>query len=484
MALNLWILTEERPKTGVLRVILEKFAKDNGMGAFMDALRILPVLGNGKFTFTYEITSFICNHINKIFLKTISGYSSFVDFLVFFQEKEPDFSDIPLYAIEETKTDDSESRNTGVYQRCAKFVFLNYYYSSVKKIMLYDLRIKQKSEPTQTNIFGTRLLLTLGVEIIGKKLNPDIFKPFETIDEIINYKLSMRSAPKGNIPISLTKKPEENFFVRDNFSSASGLYAENSDYSIEISGRLLKSNTLSHDPNIGALSVICAALRKLGYSGAITISRHGLSQHHITPRNKFILIANMLNIQLEGLILPKATPNPHYWRYEKEGEKLGTIFIHIVVESFTDGYSIFENHAGCEKGYFITSEGKHIPLEKYADREKYKAGDKDQIAFIPDLILLDFGRSEVINIEGKKYQFRRNGIEELKNYDFIEQNYILKYYPHFKITRTVVLYGSKEKKLIELEIGFLLNEEGDLILGVHAPPLFQDAIKNLLDFWK
>ena len=40
-----------------------------------------------------------------------------------------------------------------------------------------------------------------------------------------------------------------------------------------------------------------------------------------------------------------------------EGEKLGTIFIHLVVENFTTGYSIFENHAGCEKSYFITKEG-------------------------------------------------------------------------------------------------------------------------------
>jgi fructose/tagatose bisphosphate aldolase len=59
-----------------------------------------------------------------------------------------------------------------------------------------------------------------------------------------------------------------------------------------------------------------------------------------------------------------------------------------------------------------------------------------------------------------------------------------KYYPNFKIVRTVVLYGSKEKEIIEIEVGFLLNEPGDLILGVKAPALFKQAIKNLLDFWK
>jgi hypothetical protein len=90
-------------------------------------LRILPALENGKFSFTYELIGFRCNKVDKIFIKIVSGYSSFVDFLVFFQYKEPTIKDTPLYAVEETKTDDSESRNTGVFQRCSKFVFLHYY---------------------------------------------------------------------------------------------------------------------------------------------------------------------------------------------------------------------------------------------------------------------------------------------------------------------------------------------------------------------
>ena len=230
-------------------------------------------------------------------------------------------------------------------------------------------------------------------------------------------------------------------------------------------------------------SLISAAIRKLGWVGDIVITRHGLRQRHIQADNKFVKIANKLNLQIHGLSIPASRPQDNYWKYETEGEKLGTIFIHLVVENFTEGYSIFENHAGCEKGYFITSDGKHIPLEKYSDRKAYKAGNKNKIISIPDLILIDFGRSEVINIEGKKYQFRQNGIEELKNFGDIEKSYITKYYPKFKITRTVVLYGGTEKKIVEIAVGFLLNENGDLVLGIKAPELFRDAIKNLLDFW-
>ena len=461
MPKNLWFLTEERPKKEVLQTIFQKFAKDYGFAVFVDTLRIFPILENNKFTFTYEVTGFRCNKVDKVYIKTVSGNSSFTDFLIFYQKDEPTLKDEPIYAIEETKTDDKESRNTGVYQRCSKFVFIQSYYPNVRKVMLYNLQIDQKETPTSTYIFGTKLLLTLGVEILGKKLDNQIFTPFKTIDEIIDLKNEMRKAPAGNVPILLTKSKTK----------------------IEVSGRLFKSGGLSHDPNIGALSIICAVLRLLGWKQKIEITQHGLEQKHVGKTNKFIQIANKLDISLHSLTVPKAEMNNDYWKYDTDGEKLGTIFIHLVIENFTQGYSIFENHAGCEKGYFITKNGDHIPLEKYKDREKYKDGDKEQIVHIPDLILIDFGRSEVINVEGKKYKFRQNGIDELNNYGYIEQNYILKHYPKFKILRTVVLYGSTEEKIIEIEIGFLLNEIGHLILGIKAPKLFQDAITNLLDFW-
>jgi hypothetical protein len=459
---NLWILSEERPKRDVIAKILYKFAKDHEIACFIDTIRILPILNeDGKFSFLYEVVGFRSNKINKVFLKIVSGYSSFVDYLLFYQGTEPTENDVPLYAIEETKTDDSESRNTGVFQRASKFVYIDYYYPKIRKIMLYNLRIPQKDKPTDTSIFGTRCLLTLGVEILGKELDPKTFTPFSSIDELIQFKNSMKKPPKGNIPILIHKEKDI----------------------IKISGRLINSNSLSHDPNIGALILISATLRKLGWKGKITITNHGLSQEHLNPDNKFIKIANMLDIEIEGFELPKANNDKKYWKYETESEKLGTIFIHIVAENFTNGGTIFENHAGCEKGYFITKDGEPIPLEKYSDREAYKGGDKDKIISIPDLILIDFGRCEIINIEGKKYEFRRKAVEELKNFEEIEKRYIRKYYPEYKIIRTVVLYGGNEKKVVEIEVGFWLNRSGDLVLGIKPPELFKDAIKNLIDFW-
>ena len=286
-------LTEERPKKEVLQTIFQKFSKDYGFAVFIDTLRIFPILEGNKFTFTYEVAGFRCNKVDKVYIKTVSGNSSFTDFLIFYQKDEPTLKDEPIYAIEETKTDDKESRNTGVYQRCSKFVFIQSYYPNVRKVMLYNLQIDQKETPTSTYIFGTRLLLTLGVEILGKKLDNQIFIPFKTIDQIIDLKNEMRKAPKGNIPILLIKSKTK----------------------IEVSGRLFKSGGLSHDPNIGALSIICAVLRQLGWKQKIEITQHGLSQEHVGKTNKFIQIANKLNISLAELTVPKAEMNNDYWKY-------------------------------------------------------------------------------------------------------------------------------------------------------------------------
>jgi len=461
---NLWILTEERPKKEVLGTIIAKFAKDYRIAYFINNIRILPLLNNDKtFAFTYEVKGLDSQAVKRVFIKTVSGYSSFVDFLLFFQDEEPTFKDTPIYAIEETKTDDAESRNTGVYQRASKFVYIEYYYPNIKKIMLYSLQIEQKEIATPTNVFGTRCLLTLGVEILGKKMDSKIMVPFTSIKEVIQYKNSMRQPPKGNVPINLKRIGNK----------------------IQVSGRLFKSGGLAHDPNIGSLSLICATLRVLGWQGELEITLHGLSQNHVKEKNKFIRIANRFNINIEGITFSKAEENKEYWKYDLKGEKLGTIFVHLVVENFTSGISIYENHAGCERGYFMTSNNEAVVVKKYKNKVKYKAGDKSQIINIPDLVLADIDRFKIINVEGKKDSTMEQGIKELDNFDAFEEKYIRIYYPDYKeIVRTVVLYGGKKDFIDKVEISFLLNEKGQIILNASAPELFNNAIKNLFDYWR
>lgn len=462
MIKNLWILTEERPKRSVIAQIIERFARDHSIVGRLKPITINPMLdADGNFLFTYEVTGFESNKLGKIYLRTVSGKSSFVDFLIFHQVDEPTDKDIPIYAIEETKTGDDESRNTGIYQRQTKFVYIDIFFPGTKKIMLYNSQNEVRKKPSATNIFGARCLLTLGVDIMGIDYDKSIFKPFKTIDELIFSKNSMKRPPsKDNTPIVLTKEIS----------------------SIKISGRLEKSGRLGHDPNIGALCSIAATLRLLGWRKNIEITGHRLKQDHVKPKNKFTIIANRLSLTLEKLTLPKSIEHDLYWHYEKNGEKLGTIFLHLVVENFSEGLAIYENHAGCERGYFITQKGDSLAIKKYKDRKAYKAGDKSQIIHIPDLVINDESRDEIINIEGKQSKAMAQGIKELDNFDAFEELYIAEYYPKHKIIRTVVLYGGSETMISKVEVSFLLNKRGELIINCGAPEIFTKSIKNLKDY--
>lgn len=461
---NLWLHTEERPRLSTIEIIVAKFASDRGLKVTSSGhKRILPIMKNGLFTFRYKIEGVECESVDNIFVTTISGSSSFTDYVVFYSENSPTQKDTPLYLIEETKTDDQESRNTGVYQRSSKFVYANFFYQDVPKIMLYNLKVVQKEEPTLTYVFGTKLLMTLGIEILGKELQDGVYEPFTSVEELIALKNKM-PLPRNGVPVRITRFEDR----------------------IEISAKLEKSGYLTHDPNIGMTTIIASCLRKLGWKGRIVITKHGLAnQKSVGVKNKFVVIANQVGIEIEGLEIPKTNLVEAYWGVEDRGEKLGTIFTSILCEEFTDSIAIYENHAGCERGYFISAkdgekEIQYIAIPKYSDREKYKAGDKTYIVYIPDVVIYDRKRDMVINGEGKTYSNREKGYEEMENYDFFEEQFVKTHYPDTKIVRTLVLYGDKEEKLDNDKTGLLLNKNGLVVLGRNAPPLFKEAFDNLL----
>lgn len=460
---NLWILTEERPKKEVIEVIFQKYLTDNNIAGFVDYIRILPILDNNSFTFLYKVTGLSTSKISNIYIKIISGKSSFVDYLVFESINQPNQNDIPIYAIEETKTDDKESRNTGVYQRSSKFVYVDFFYPNVSKIMLYNLQIEPRKEVSSTYIFGTKMLKTLDVEILGKKeIDDKKYDAFTSVDELIKCKNSMPKTRNG-VTVRLSKKQN----------------------SIEISSKLEKGGKLGSDPSIGMTTIISNCLRKLGWDKDIIITQHNLpNQQSVGKNNKFIQIANKLDIKLENLHIPQVKPKNIYWYYEVNGEKIGTIFLDIVVDEFSEGFTIYHNHAGCERGYFLTSDNEKLAVEKYTDRAEYKAGDKSKIFALPDLVLKDEKEELIINIEGEMYKNSLLGIKQLEGFDAFEEEYISKYYPSFNISRTVVLYGSQDTKKPIGQISFILTTHGTILTNIKAPKLFIESFKNIFDYWK
>jgi hypothetical protein len=225
-------------------------------------------------------------------------------------------------------------------------------------------------------------------------------------------------------------------------------------------------------------------LRKLGWKGKIDITKHGLEQSQVRSSNKFVQIANHLDLGLDGLKVPKATFPEEYWRYETTGEKLGTIFLHLVVEEFSHGFSIYENHAGCERGYFRNGKGELIQIGKRLLSEDGAMPKDAEIVALPDLILIDPKRLEVINVEGERAVNVQAGIQQLKTFTNIENAYVRPNYPGFKILRTVVLYGGQLGTIENVEVSLLVNSSGKIVLGIKAPRLFHDSITNLISYWK
>ena len=160
---HLWLLTEERPKPSVVLQIIKMYCKDfDDRITLHNEIKILPHIKDGVFQFVYEVEGLKVSKADTIFIKTVSGNSSFLDFLLFKQKRAPAEgrnSDHLIMAIEETKTSDDESRNTGVYQRGSKFVYITPYYQDVKLYMLYndELEARESKKPSDTSVCSVQI---------------------------------------------------------------------------------------------------------------------------------------------------------------------------------------------------------------------------------------------------------------------------------------------------------------------------------------
>lgn len=454
--MNLWILTEEKPKVSVIAQIASLYSEDFfSHTIFQSDIKIVPIIKGTKFSFTYVVRGIEITGVDDIFIKTVSGNTSFVDFLVFLQEKAPEEngSDIPIMAIEETKTSDEESRNTGVCQRVTKFVYIDAFYPQVKKYMLYneELQTDEEKRPSETNIIGTNILLTLGVIIVGKKLK--WFRPYTRIEEIISAKNSQRRPPAGNVPVRLDRVGDTIF----------------------ISGRLAKpkdAGNIGHDPNIGTLSMLAKGLRALGWKGSIVITKHGVSQSYMNragARNKFIFVCALLDIELEGIELPHNIELPQsYWHYEKRSEKVASILLHILMEN-NGCLEVYQNHAGCERGYFYSKDREQITLPKKDTNGKN--------LLLPDVVMFDVDENIAVLVEGKQISTLDQGVREIRGYDSIENEYIKVYYPESITYRCVSIFGGKLYEIPHEEVLFYLNDDGYMFVNQNAPQKVIDDLK-------
>lgn len=443
--MNVYLLTEEKPKISTVKSIVQVYQNDFGkMVTFDQNIEIVPEVVRGRFRYDYVVNGIHIEGINNVIIETVSGASSFLDYLFYVSEKSPkDCSESPVFAVEETKTSDDESRNTGVYQRCSKFVFIKAYYPDIPLYMLYndELELRVSKEPSDTSKFGTDMLLTNDVKIVGKPIEK-WFHRFASYRDVIRFKNAMRRPPAGNTPILMQEFPDK----------------------ITISGRLDKPQNIgkiAHDPNIGGFSIMAQTLRKLGWEKDIVITRHNVQQSYVTHtkgKNKFLFICKLLNIKLDGIKMPANVELPEdYWHYERSSEKVASIFLHLAAE-LGGCHEVYQNHAGCERGYFKDLAGNLVTLPK-------RVGSPERNLLIPDLVFRDDAHKIVYLIEGKKLSTLAAGLEEVEDYDDIESMYIKPSFRGYEVRRYVSIYGGNLTTLPNRKVLLYINEAGDVIVN-------------------
>jgi hypothetical protein len=454
---NLWILFEERPKNEVIKKILQIYINKNNIKFTDTSISIVPIFIENKFEFTYKIINFKIDTIDNIYLKLVSGQTSFVDFLLFKSKKEPEedsqLSNC-LYGIEETKTDSSESRNTAAGQRGTKFLILEYFNkifkANIENIMLYNNIDSQNEVEAGSVKFIKKCLKTNGVIFYGDYSSS--YKNFHNIDDLIKEKNNMRKPPAGNTPIRIEKKIDE----------------------ILISGILSKpkdKGNIGHDPNQGQLITISNTLRKLGWKKKIIITQHGVKQDYINrvSGNKFMYAIKILGLELENIDTPIINLPNKYWYYEKNGEKVGTILLHTIC-NYLDLISIYENHAGSERGYFYSENQNEIVVNK-----KFSGKNIN----LPDYVFADKEEKIIYICEGEMFKNYNKGIKQTKGFDIFINQYILKYYPEYTVIKSIILSSGEGNKIKEMVL-FQLNKNGEILLGKDCPNKIKKYLNSIV----
>lgn len=171
--------------------------------------------------------------------------------------------------------------------------------------------------------------------------------------------------------------------------------------------------------------------------------------------------------------MPKKVSLPdQYWHYEMSSEKIASILLHIVGE-YHGMRGIYQNHAGCERGYFKTETEELITLPK-----KDKQGVN---LYIPDLVLYDEESKCIILVEGKKLTTLEAGLQEIENYDSIENEFIKPYYEDCEIYRYISIFDGdsikEPKKLPNPKIILYLSKIGKVIVNPNSPKCILDAFE-------
>ena len=326
-----------------------------------------------------------------VIVKLFKGKTSCVDYLLFDGVVDNDTCAGNAIAIlESTKTTDTSSRNTAVFQRITKFMVYKKMFpdSLARCIMFYTDEWKNKSL-TKTALFGLRLMMSLGIELFhGTTINLSntySITPFIDIAEMIETKNSIMEK-RGNVSVRIT--------------SFDGIYT--------INCKLDKGTTscvgkISHDPNVGLLSGIVNFIYNMDNVSIIKVTNHNLSQRYFDkmPESKFWYAIDNIPVLFDevNIIERPILPSLYFVLETMITEKVSTIlFSQVINKSYN---CIFSNHSGCALTNVKTKDGRYEHIERTMKR--------------PDILFYNETDNELIIVEGKLEKELKNGLKQLQD---------------------------------------------------------------------
>ena len=454
---NIYILTEESISIVEISKILKELSIKKNIEIKFKDLKIIPTILNNRFYHEYKAYNFTSNQVKEIYIYGVGAPSKspFVDFLVYFQASKPSPEQLfenCVFAIEATKTNNNDSRNTSLGQRAGKFVHLNYYLEN-KKYNTTPIMFKtheQKDDTDSVRFIGKLLNhLPVKTEFWGTK---DFSYPkFESLDDL--------STEKNNIADKNDRTNDTPIYIRRELNK------------IKVSGRLSNPGStgskkdnytgkIGHDPNQGQLAIIAKSIRNFSATEKIIINDHDLiSKEVLKQNNKFIKFANYIDFEIDGCEIQKSTFNETYFQYlTKNNEKIASILAQVILVN-KGMKTIFENHGGCEKSFiYLDLINKDVEIKYKEFPKNYSQGKRK----IPDLIMLDEQTKTIYLYEGKQSKTKHKGLEEIEYYNDLENDILAKYYPNYTFKRRLIIEGGKKDD--NSIITFQLDEDNFVII--------------------
>lgn len=376
------ILTEEYPQQCDLKQLFKLLSIKN------DNINVRPRI--------QDKTKWLgCYVANDVPLYLMKGNGSLVDYLVFDTDDIPDPSvDVPIMAFEATKTDSSEAGNA-LYQRLTKFIEIKTRWPTTRCVHFTSGVEKENVSPSQ--IQQRRLASTLGVVLYdgtGKSL---FSPPYKSVEELIEDR---RSCSKAFV----VKKGEHLYEINQPLTNGA-------------------KKGIDSDPGKGAVISVSNAIFELDSQAEFNVTGHGVDTSLIKNcKNKFWSSTSRFPLRLEGLNMcsMEALDRIEYCTLYKSGEKASSILFHMIATS--DYEVIFHNHAGCGKSYFVTPDGKEVPLPKGGGFT------------YPDLIFIHKLSRTVFVIEAKNHKEIKKGDKQLSELHKF-QEFFSNYYPAYKLNK-------------------------------------------------